>query len=118
VRSTSGGANRQAAPSLVVDEFERCVTLLENSPDIGTTFHRTNVPGVRRLLMKKTKHLIYYVHDDNNAVVYIVAISSGPALTTVSYVESREGSRRTSERSVNATSRAPEIRACCSRRST
>lgn len=33
-------ANRQAAPSLVVDEFERCVTLLENSPDIGTIFHR------------------------------------------------------------------------------
>ncbi|HEX7699961.1 MAG TPA: hypothetical protein VF403_04550 [Kofleriaceae bacterium] len=38
-------ANRQAAPSLVVDEFERCVTLLENSPDIGTIFHRTNVPA-------------------------------------------------------------------------
>ena len=64
--------------SLVVDEFERCVTLLENSPDIGTIFHRTNVPGVRRLLMKKTKHLIYYVHDDNNAVVYIVAVWGAP----------------------------------------
>ena len=71
-------ANRQAAPSLVVDEFERCVTLLENSPDIGTMFHRTNVPGVRRLLMKKTKHLLYYVHDDNNAVVYIVAVWGAP----------------------------------------
>ena len=31
-------ANRPAAPSLVVDEFERSVTLLENSPDIGTGF--------------------------------------------------------------------------------
>ena len=71
-------ANRQAAPSLVVDEFERCVTLLENSPDIGTIFHRTNVPGARRLLMKKTKHLLYYVHDDNNAVVYIVAVWGAP----------------------------------------
>ena len=47
-------ANRHAAPSLVVDEF---VTLLENSPDIGTIFHRTNVSSVRRLLMKKTKLL-------------------------------------------------------------
>ena len=47
-------ANRQAAPTLVIDEFERCVTLLESSPDIGTGFHRTTVPGVRRIVMKKT----------------------------------------------------------------
>jgi hypothetical protein len=28
--------------------------------------------------MKKTKHLIYYVHDDNNAVAYIVAVWGAP----------------------------------------
>jgi plasmid stabilization system protein ParE len=71
-------ANRPAAPTLFVDEFERCITLLDSSPDIGTSFHRTSIPGVRRLVMKKTKHVIYYVHDENNAVVYIVAVWGTP----------------------------------------
>ena len=71
-------ANRQAAPTLVIDEFERCVTLLESSPDIGTGFHRTTVPGVRRIVMKKTKHFVYYVHDDMNAVVYVIAVWGAP----------------------------------------
>jgi plasmid stabilization system protein ParE len=87
-----------SCPISVVDELERCVTLLENSPDIGTMFHRTNVPGVRRLLMKKTKHLIYYVHDDNNAVVYIVAVwerQSAVIQIFETRVNERAGSRRT-----------------------
>jgi plasmid stabilization system protein ParE len=54
-------ANRPEATTLVVDEFERCTTLLASSPDIGAGFHRTSVPGVRRLLMK-TRHFVYYVH--------------------------------------------------------
>ena len=65
-------ANRTSAPTLVLDEFERCVSLLESSPDLGTRFHRSRVPGVRRLVMAKTKHYVYYVHDEPNALVYII----------------------------------------------
>ncbi len=71
-------ANRRAAPTLVIDELGRCTTLLESSPDIGTRFHRTFVPGVRRLVMKKTKHYLYYVHDAENAVVYVIAVWGAP----------------------------------------
>jgi hypothetical protein len=67
-----------AAPSLAIDEFERCVRLLESTPDIGTAFHRTKVPGVRRLVMSATKHFVYYVHDATNAVVYIIAVWGTP----------------------------------------
>lgn len=70
-------ANRTKAPTLVVDEFERCTTLLESSPDIGPAFHRTTIPGVRRLIMK-TRHVLYYVHDVKNAVVYVIAVWGGP----------------------------------------
>ena len=70
-------ANRREAPRLVVDEFQRCTTLLESSPDIGTGFHRTTIPGVRRLIMK-TRHVVYYVHDAQNAVVYVIAVWGGP----------------------------------------
>lgn len=70
--------NRRAAATLAADEFERCVILLEGSPDIGTGFHRTTVPGVRRLVMKKTKHFVYYVHDAANEIVYIIAVWGAP----------------------------------------
>ena len=71
-------ANRPAAPDLVTDELERCVTLLEGTPDAGVCFRRTPVPGVRRLVMKKTRHFVYYVHDATRAVVYIIAVWGTP----------------------------------------
>lgn len=67
-------ANRHAAPDLVIEELERCVTLLESTPDAGMPFHRASVPGVRRLVMRKTRHFIYYIHDAARAAVYIIAV--------------------------------------------
>ncbi len=69
-------ANRRDAPTLAVDEFERCTTLLASSPDVGTG-HRTTVPSVRKLVMK-TRNVVYYVHDAGNAVVYVIAVWGGP----------------------------------------
>jgi len=57
-------AHREASPLLVLDEFDRCVSLLESSPDAGARFHRSGVPGVRRLVMRRTKHHVYYLHDE------------------------------------------------------
>ena len=54
-------ANRELAPELLVEEFSRCVMLLENTPDVGARFLRTSIPVVRHLLMKKTRHALYYV---------------------------------------------------------
>lgn len=71
-------ANRAAATTLALDEFEHCVRLLESSPDVGLRFHRTPVPGVRRVVMKRTKNHVYYVHDADNAVVYIIAVWGAP----------------------------------------
>jgi plasmid stabilization system protein ParE len=73
-------ANREASPLLLMDEFERCVSLLESSPDVGVRFHRSSVPGVRRLVMKRTKHHVYYLHDEPNAIVYIIAVWGAPKL--------------------------------------
>lgn len=70
--------HRPAAPTLVLDEFAECVDLLEGAPETGARFQRTHVPDVRRLVMTQTKHLIYYVHDAKNAVVYIIAIWGAP----------------------------------------
>lgn len=70
--------NRPAAPTLVMDELTRCASLLESSPDLGVRFRRTAVPGVRRLVMRKTRHLVYYIHDAEHSIVYIIAIWGAP----------------------------------------
>ena len=71
-------SHRDASPLLVMDEFDRCVSLLESSPDAGPRFHRSRVPGVRRLVMRRTKHHVYYLHDEPNAIVYIIAVWGAP----------------------------------------
>jgi hypothetical protein len=70
--------HREASPWLVLDEFDRCVSLLESTPDAGARFHRSRVPGLRRLVMRRTKHHLYYLHDERNAVVYIIAVWAHP----------------------------------------
>lgn len=37
--------HREASPSLVMDEFERCVSLLESSPDAGARFIEAACPA-------------------------------------------------------------------------
>lgn len=71
-------AHREASPVLVLEELERCLSLLESSPDVGARFHRSRIPSVRRLLMRRTKHHLYYLHDERNAVVYVIAIWGAP----------------------------------------
>jgi plasmid stabilization system protein ParE len=70
--------HRPDAATLVADEFERCLTLLESTPELGSRFQRTSVVGVRRIVMKKTKHVVYYVHDSVHALVYVIAIWGMP----------------------------------------
>ena len=70
--------HRLAAPMLALDEFEATAALLRSSPDVGREFRRTSVPGVRRLLLPRSRHYLYYVHDAAHAVVYIIAIWGAP----------------------------------------
>lgn len=70
--------HRPAAPLLPLDEFERCTTLLAHSPGIGARFRRSEVPGVRRLLMGRTKCFAYYLHDTVHDVVYVLAVWGAP----------------------------------------
>lgn len=70
--------HRLLAPDMVVGELERCLTVLAAAPDAGPRFMRSTVPGVRRILMKRTRHHVYYLHDEANAIVYIIAIWGTP----------------------------------------
>ncbi len=63
-----------------MDEFDRCVSLLESSRTrvLGFTAAACPASGVRRLVMRRTKPHVYDLHDEPNAVVDIVAVWGAP----------------------------------------
>jgi hypothetical protein len=70
------GENRSGVAPLPVDEFESATYLAASLPGIGSPFPKATLPGVRRLLLKKCKHWLYYVHDPARSVVYVLAVWS------------------------------------------
>lgn len=65
---------RPAAPHLLLEEFENAIRILEEVPKVGALFLRATLPGVRRLLLRRTSYWIYYVPDSSRSVVYVLAV--------------------------------------------
>ena len=79
-------ANRGASPSLLHDELTSGLELLTQFPEVGSPYPNEQVPGVRRLLLRKCQYHIYYVYDlEGPGLVVVLAIWSarrgqGPSL--------------------------------------
>jgi len=65
--------NRQAAPTLVVDEFEAAGERLTFAPLSGAIYRQTVFRSVRRLLLPRIRYHIYYEIDEPAGVVRVVA---------------------------------------------
>ncbi len=70
--------NRLAAPALFAKEFSNAVRLLGVAPGAGERFRRSTIPGVRRLVLPRTRNLVFYLFDRANDVVWILAVWGGP----------------------------------------
>ncbi len=55
--------NRPAAPDLFVRELDAAVRLLETSPMVGPTYPASPVPGVRRMLIGRSRYHVYWEVD-------------------------------------------------------
>ena len=60
----------------LLDELSQAIDLLSDLPEIGSPFKRTSRPGIRRTLLRRSKHWVYYYHERRRGVVYILAIWS------------------------------------------
>ncbi len=69
-------AHRRASPDLFLDELDQAIGLLSKLPDIGSPFKRTDRPGIRRLLLRRSKYWVYYFHHQHGPIVYVLAIWS------------------------------------------
>jgi plasmid stabilization system protein ParE len=76
-------AHRTAAPELFVSELDAMLSALALMPTLGSPAKGERAPGVRRVLLRRTRHHVYYrVRDDVLEVlaVWHAARGAGPGL--------------------------------------
>jgi plasmid stabilization system protein ParE len=52
--------NRPKAPNAIREELERASSLISVQPEIGARARNISLPGVRRLLLARVRHYVYY----------------------------------------------------------
>jgi plasmid stabilization system protein ParE len=62
-------AHRPAAPHLFVEELAHAVATLVIAPEVGRRYSHPEVSGVRRVLLRATRHHVYYVSTTDTVVV-------------------------------------------------
>lgn len=75
--------NRPSAPDLFMEELERVLDALAILPDLGASATDARIEGVRRVLLAKTRHHVYYRRADDTIQVLAVRHTSrgqGPGL--------------------------------------
>jgi plasmid stabilization system protein ParE len=77
--------NRTAVPRLFAQELADARSMIADRPEIGSPYTERQGVLVRRVLLPKTRHHVYYEIDRKNDLVMILAIwgtprGSGPQL--------------------------------------
>ena len=65
--------NRPKAPDLLQEEFDNAIDLVIGNPEAGTRVPHPRFPGLRRVLLRKTRRHLYYVHDLVLDEIHVVA---------------------------------------------
>ena len=68
--------NRPAAPRLLEREFDAALDLLETTPETGRVYPTVNERVVRRVLLPKTRHHVYYEINLSRQEVRILIVWS------------------------------------------
>ncbi|MCK6587667.1 MAG: type II toxin-antitoxin system RelE/ParE family toxin [Polyangiaceae bacterium] len=66
--------NRRAQADLVIDELDEATDTLAAFPEAGAEFHSRRVKGVRRWLLPRSQHWVYYGVDHELEEVRIFSI--------------------------------------------
>ena len=66
--------NRAAAPDLFIDELGAAIRKLGATPRIGSRYDAPGLREMRRMLMPRTRHHVYYTVNEEARLVRIHAI--------------------------------------------
>jgi plasmid stabilization system protein ParE len=53
-------ANRSSAPELFLAELRQALALVETAPALGVPARSARIPGVRRVLLERTRYHVYF----------------------------------------------------------
>lgn len=67
-------ANRPVAPRLFVDELRSTFLRLRRHPHAGTPYAPLGVRATRRMVMPRTRYLVFYTVDDSARLVRVYAV--------------------------------------------
>lgn len=70
--------NRPAAPSLFAQELRESLEFVRRNPGVGTSWPTARRPDLRRVLMPRTRHHLYFRVDVARQVVEVLAIWGAP----------------------------------------
>jgi hypothetical protein len=74
--------HRPAAPTLFLDELERTFRYIVQVRDAGVRWPTPRRPTLRRILMTRSQNHVYFVIDESNATVHVLAVWGAPRGTT------------------------------------
>jgi plasmid stabilization system protein ParE len=63
-------ANRRAAPDLFTNELDKASLTLAENPALGRRYEPR--PGVRRLLLPRTRYHVYFVEESERVLVVAI----------------------------------------------
>lgn len=70
-------ANRPAAPELFEAELLAAIERILQHPDSGQPYDHPTVPGVRRALLRRSAHHLYYLYRPEADTVLLLALWGG-----------------------------------------
>ena len=70
--------NRPSAPALFADELEATLRLIRSSPGAGVGWPTPRRPTLRRILMPRTQHHVYFRVDQAKKTVFVLAVWGAP----------------------------------------
>jgi plasmid stabilization system protein ParE len=66
--------NRSKAPSAFNEELESAIALVRELPNAGEPVLHSGIAGVRRILLGRTQHHLYYRFDVSANVIDVLAL--------------------------------------------
>jgi len=77
--------HRPAAPELLREELAAALETIRSSPNAAKAYPFSAIPGLRRLLMSRTRYHLYLTFHEQRALIFVHALwhasrGQGPAL--------------------------------------
>lgn len=66
--------NRPAAQDLFREELAATLEMLQSAPESAPPYPFPRIPGLRRMLMQRTRYHVYFTYHENRALIFVHAV--------------------------------------------